>query len=306
MHVTCCKGEIRIEECTFLGLMDDPINVHGCCVTADEVLDSCTLRCRYRHEQAMGFQYFARQGDELVLIDRKNMAQLCTAKAETYTLSEAGDTFVLSFAEPLPEHILALISEGERIALDNLTNTASFICKNNRFGSCRARGILVSTPKKVQITGNYFASSGSAILVAGDSNYWFESGECHDVEIAGNVFTDVCLSSMYQFCDGMISICPVVPEPDTEVPYHKNIRIHDNVFDSPETPVLYGFSCGKLEFTHNRIFRSPSAERWHPEKHYISLRFCNGVTLADNQWIGFDKNAAILAQEACANVKAEG
>lgn len=36
--------------------------------------------------------------------------------------------------------------------------------------SCRARGILVSTPGKVLIERNYFESSGSAILIAGDAN----------------------------------------------------------------------------------------------------------------------------------------
>ena len=140
--------------------------------------------------------------------------------------------------------------------------------------------------KPVRIRNNYFESSGSAILVAGDANGWFESGECRDVEIAGNVFTDSCLSSMYQFCEGVISVCPVVPAPDREHPFHKNIRIHDNVFDSPDVPVLYAFSCDGLTFAGNRIYKSPRAEKWHPGRAMSRLEFCKNAVIGENTWTG--------------------
>ncbi len=283
MHITCCSGIVTITECSFLGLMDDPINVHSCCVTGVEWLDERTLRCRYMHPQACGFHYWAEPGDDMVFIDRNPMTQIARATTESYTL-ESDELFLLTFTEPVDEAIRS--REPKTISLDNLTHTAAFTCTKNRFGSCRARGVLVSTPKPVRIQNNLFQSSGSAILVAGDSNYWYESGECHDVEISGNVFTDTCLSSMYQFCEGIISVCPVVPKPDVKHPFHKNIRIHDNTFDTPDTPVLYGFSTDGLSFTHNRIFRSPSAENWHPGQNLIKLRHCRNVVCADNEWIG--------------------
>ncbi len=283
MHITCCSGTVTITECTFVGLMDDPINVHGCCVTADEWIDSRTVRCRYMHHQACGFAYWAEPGDEIAFIERSGMSKILSAEAVSYEL-ESNETFILRFKDDLDPTLLSL--DPKSTALDNLTHTASFVCTKNRFGSCRARGILVSTPKPVLIADNLFQSSGSAILVAGDSNYWFESGECHDVEICGNIFTDTCLSSMYQFCEGMISICPVVPVPDTDKPYHKNIRIHDNTFDSPDTPVLYGFSTDGLKFTDNRIFRSTAAEKWHPGCYLINLAYCRNVNISGNNVIG--------------------
>ncbi|MBR4081624.1 MAG: hypothetical protein IKK21_07570, partial [Clostridia bacterium] len=200
MHVTCCKGMITITECAFLGLMDDPINVHGCCVAVEEIVDRRTVRCRYMHEQAMGFHYWAEAGDEIGFISRGNMQTIHTARAAKYELIDK-DTFLLTLESDLPQEILTA-GEGA-LALDNLTNTAAFTCTKNRFGSCRARGVLVSTPKSVLIAENLFESSGSAILVAGDSNYWFESGACRDVTIRDNVFTSACLSSMYQFCEGV-------------------------------------------------------------------------------------------------------
>ncbi len=283
MHITCCSGTVTITECSFLGLMDDPINVHSCCVTGVEWLDERTLRCRYMHPQACAFHYWAEAGDDIVFIDRNPMTQIAHAETESYVL-ESNEQFTMTFTAPVCEEIRN--RNPEELSLDNLTHTAAFLCTKNRFGSCRARGVLVSTPKPVRIQDNLFQSSGSAILVAGDSNYWYESGECHDVEISGNTFTDACLSSMYQFCEGIISICPVVPKPDVKNPFHKNIRIHDNVFDVPDTPVLYGFSTDGLSFTHNRIFRSTCAEKWHPGTALIKLAYCRNVVARDNLWVG--------------------
>ena len=305
MHITCNSGTVTITECTFLGLMDDPINVHSCCVTSNEVVDEYTLRCKYRHHQACGFHWWAEKGDEIAFIARKHMNTVGCAKAVSYCLEDK-DTFTLKFDEPIPREILDLAEAGEALALDNLSHTAAFICTNNRFGSCRARGVLVSTPQPVRISGNYFASSGSAVLVAGDSNYWFESGECHDVEITDNVFTDVCLSSMYQFCDGIISICPVVPEPDVNLPFHKNIRITGNTFDSPDTPVLYAYSTANLEFSHNRIFHSPCAPKWHPGKWRIKLDYVKDAKLSDNLWAGnFSSQDEMIKLNECRNAEWE-
>ncbi|MDO4740572.1 MAG: hypothetical protein Q4A66_07900 [Eubacteriales bacterium] len=301
MHITCCSGLITIEQCAFLGLMDDPINVHSCCVTADEILDSRTIRCRYMHPQACGFHYWAEQGDEISFIERSHMQTFAAARAASYEL-ETMETFLLRFEADLPASVLGM-APGT-LALDNLSHTAAFDCTNNRFGSCRARGILVSTPKPVRIRRNLFESSGSAVLVAGDSNYWFESGECHDVEIADNIFTNTCLSSMYQFTEGMISICPVVPEPETDKPFHKNIRITGNVFDTPEIPVLYGFATSGLTFSGNRIFRANGGKKWHPGKNLIKLEHCSDVTLGGNSYVGRFE-LGLLETKACENVRTE-
>lgn len=301
MHITCNKGKVTITECTFLGLMDDPINVHGCCVTGDEVVNTETLRCHYRHEQAMGFLYWAEAGHEVAFIDRKNMSRIGTAKVKSYKL-ESRDTFSLEFAEALPEHILKLAKTDDGLALENLTNTAEFVCTNNRFGSCRARGMLISTPKPVLIENNYFESSGSAILVAGDANNWFESGECNDVIIRNNVFTHACLTSDYEFCQGVISICPTIPEPELDKPFHKNIVICNNTFDNADTAVLYAYSCKNLNFSDNLIFKSNAAEKWHPTNSRIKLSYCVDSTLKNNQWVGEFKVETVLEKDNCENI----
>lgn len=302
MHVTNNSGVITITECIFNGLMDDPINIHSCCVAVEGAVDDRTLRCRYKHHQSLGFLYWAEKGDEIAVIERRHMSRVGTLKAVSYSL-ESLDTFLLTFEEPLSRELLSMAEESEGLALDNLSHTASLVCTKNRFGSCRARGVLISTPKPVLIAENYFESSGSAILVAGDSNGWFESGECNDVEIRDNVFTNQCMSTMYQFCEGVISICPVVPEPVISKPYHKNIRITDNIFDSADTPVLYAYSCGGLTFSRNRIFKSYAADQWCPGDWLVKLEYCRDAVLADNERIGKFGLEQFVVTEECENVE---
>jgi len=301
MHITCNRGKVTITECTFLGLMDDPINVHGCCVTADEIVNRKTLRCHFRHEQAKNFLYWAEKGNEVDFINRENMSRISTAKVSAYLL-ENHDTFLLELTEELPENVLELARIKDGLAVDNLTNTAEFVCTKNRFGSCRARGILISTPKPVLIEDNYFESSGSAILVAGDANNWFESGECNDVTIKNNVFTSACMTSNYEFCQGVISICPTIPQPEINKPFHKNITISNNTFDISDSPVLYAFSCKDLKFYDNLIFNNQSAEKSNNSDGLIKLSYCIDGIFSNNKLVGKFEEKTLYHTDNCNDI----
>ena len=93
-------------------------------------------------------------------------------------------------------------------------------------------------PGKVIIENNVFESSGSAILIAGDANAWYESGAVRDVLIRNNDFRYPCNSSIYQFCEAVISIDPEIPTSEQKYPYHRNIRIMDNTFHLFDYPIL--------------------------------------------------------------------
>lgn len=47
-----------VEKALFEGMMDDAINVHSTCLGVMEVVDSHTLKCKYMHRQAVGFEVF--------------------------------------------------------------------------------------------------------------------------------------------------------------------------------------------------------------------------------------------------------
>ncbi len=279
IHLSNNKGAVTIENCTFHGLMDDPVNIHGTAARIRSIVDWRTLECEFVHHETKGFPGWAAQGQQISFIDRNTMTQIGTGTVSNYILIEP-ERFIITFEEDIPP----VLGKGD--ALENITNTASLTCRNNLFGSCRARGILASTPQKILIENNIFESTGSAVLLPGDANYWYESGACADVTIRNNIFTDSCLTSMYQFCEAIISILPEIPRPDSKRPFHRNIKICDNVFQAYDYPVLYAKSTENLEFARNRIVRSRSFARWHPRKHMLSFEYCSKVVIKDNLLIG--------------------
>lgn len=290
LHFVNTRGKIRIEDCSFYGLMDDPVNIHG--ISADVVgkPERNKLKCAYRTEQSVGFLNWAEIGDEVRILEKSTLFPVQTGKLKRYELLSERE-FLLEFEEPL------LLESGEAYAVENITATADVTCRNNYFGSCRARGLLVSTKGKVRIENNFFASSGSAILLAGDANQWYESGACEDIRIENNVF-DCCLTSVYQFCEAVISICPEIPEPELSKPFHKSIAVCKNTFHVFDAPVLYAYSVENLDFSQNRIMRSCEYEPYHERKDMLTLRYCRKVKAAENHLTG-DVPDRIIALENC-------
>jgi hypothetical protein len=180
----------------------------------------------------------------------------------------------------VPEEIIS----GD--ALENLSWSPSVAISNCKFGSCRARGLLVSTPGEVVIDSNEFESSGSAILIAGDANGWYESGAVTDVTISNNTFKDACMSSMYQFCEGIISVYPIIPAVDSLKPYHRNITIERNTFHAFDYPVLYAHSVDGIRFNQNKIVRSHLYEPFHYRKHFITFDACLNAEVNGNVFEG--------------------
>ena len=153
------------------------------------------------HDMSKGMEW-GFPGDKVGMIENNTMRTVATANIRSFKAIDEYE-FELELTSDLPEEI------GVGAALENLTWTPDVDIRNSFFGSCRARGLLVSTPGKVVIENNVFESSGSAILIAGDANYWYESGAVKDVLIKGNDFRYPCMSSMYQFCGGTFLTLPM-------------------------------------------------------------------------------------------------
>ena len=277
-HYSNCNGLITVDSCRFLALMDDPINVHGTCVRVAEIKDNRTLICKFMHNQSIGF-IWARSGEKIGFIENDAMNTFGTGIAQSFrTISP--ELFEITFQNPLPEEL----EEGD--ALENLTWTPDVVITNSFFGSNRARGILVTTPGKVIIENNVFESSGSAILIAGDANGWYESGAVKDVLIRNNIFNDPCMTSMYQFCEGIISIYPEIPKPDPEKPFHSNIRIENNEFHPYDYPVIYAKSVYGFSFTGNKLIRSNRFKPFHNSKSTFTFDACRNVIIKGNTFEG--------------------
>lgn len=271
-HISNCKGSVTIEECWFDGLMDDPINVHGTSIRAIKKIDGRTWQAKFMHGQSMGFT-FGDPGDTVSFLSKATMESFGTAKIVKIEPTNTSELRI-TFDREAP----AKFQDGD--ALENLTWTPSATIRKNVFGGVRARGLLVSTPKKVLVEDNTFRSSGSAILIPGDANGWYESGAVTDVTIRRNRFEN-CLTSPYQFCDAVISICPEIPQ-DGGPAFHRNIRIVDNVFITFQKPVLWAKSVDGLEFSGNSIEWSYAYKPWHGNDAGLTFIDCKNVTVKGN------------------------
>ncbi|RUA10267.1 MAG: alpha-1,3-galactosidase B [Flavobacteriia bacterium] len=279
LHFMGCKGEIVIDSCDAQGLMDDPINIHGTYVPVAEKIDAHTLKCSYAHSMSMGL-IWAKPGDSIGFVQKKNMHTTGSGIVKSFK-PDGEKGFILKFKEVLPENISADFSLENLTCIPNVTITHCFV------GSNRARGYLISTPGKVLIENNIFETSGSAILIAGDANYWYESGAVKDVTIRNNEFRYPCNSSAYQFCNAIISIYPEIPEADPEQAYHRNITIENNNFNPFDYPVLYARSVDGLKFINNTLTRSKKEKPWRNVKYNFFLDACKNVEISGNK-IGND------------------
>jgi hypothetical protein len=302
IHVSNCRGHVQMIGCRFAGLLDDPVNVHGTSVRIVHRLAANRLRCRFMHHESVGMP-FARSGDHIAFLDHRTLRSVGVA---TVCQVDSWDLFTvdITFDRAVPEEIT--IND----ALENLTWTPDLTIRDSWFGCSRARGLLVSTPGRVRIEQNCFESSGSAILIAGDANYWYESGAVRDVLIKNNRFTDICNSSDYQFTEGIISIYPTIPHTELRYPYHQHIRIEQNEFTTCEISVLYALSVQGLTFTDNRIVRShrflPRADHRHvlshshdfgdDRQHLVTLDHCHAIEISGNSCAGdlLNREVALL------------
>lgn len=278
LHFSNNSGQIIIENCRFLGLMDDPVNVHGTAAGIRKISGEKSVTGVFCHPQSVGFGRWASPGDVIAFLRPEDRSLAGTARAASYRLITPTE-FELELEDVIPEG-----ADGN-CSLENLTNTPSLLCRNNYFGSCRARGILVTTPGQVRIEDNIFESSGSAVTVTGDVREWYESGTCTDVAVRSNQFLDCCTSA-YQFCSGVIHIEPgVVPESEQMV--HRNIQIEDNLFVEGKETVLFADHTGEIRFRRNWIWTGGSGAE-DPEEGKaqgspaVVLKHCRDVQVEGN------------------------
>lgn len=262
-HFSSCSGKITSNNGFYEGMMDDAINVHGTYLRITEVKDSLTVTARYMHHQTFGFEW-GTAGDSIQLVTPKTMEINGDASTIRSILMLNEKEFLISFTDPMPAHV------GDGI--ENLTRTPEVEFCNNTIRNNRARGALFSTPKLTVCSNNLFDhTSGSAILLCGDCNGWFETGACRNVVISHNRFINA-LTSLYQFTNAVISIYPEIPDLNNQREYfHSGIRITDNVFETFDNPLLYAKSVNGLVFLNNIIKKNSDFKPFHSQKAPILL-----------------------------------
>lgn len=299
-HFSGCKGLIRSVGGLYEGMMDDAINVHGTYLKVQKRIDDKTLVGEYMHGQSYGFEW-GRPGDAVQFIESKTMEVL--GEQNKVAAIEAADKpdghgakqFRITFEKPVDP----AISEVGTYGIENLEWTPEVYFADNVIRNNRARGSLFSTPKKTVVENNVFDhTSGTAILLCGDCNGWFETGACHDVQIRNNKFINA-LTNQFQFTNAVISIYPEIPDLKSQKRYfHSGIVIEDNEFETFDMPILYAKSVDGLVFRNNVIRQNHDYPAFHWNNHRFFFQRVVNVEIKDNRFDGgFDEEKDIRSEE---------
>lgn len=266
-HFSNCGGHISVRNALYEGMMDDAINVHSTCLSIEKVISPRQVELRFMHPQAVGFDVFP-VGSTLQFIKGKTLENHPSLGKAVAVERVDERTVRLTLEAPLPEGI------GVGDAVENADYYPSVDFSHNIVRANRARGTLFTTPEPVVVDGNQFiGSSGSAILLAGDAQGWYESGRCRNVIIRNNLF-EHNLICRYQFTEGIISIYPEVKEPsDQNERYHENILIENNTFISHRVPLIYAISADNIIFRNNKVMLDDKYAPMHGGKPFI-LKHC--------------------------------
>ena len=266
-HFSNCSGHISVRNALYEGMMDDAINVHSTCLRIEKVLSPHQVELRFMHPQAVGFDVFP-VGSTLQFIKGKTLENHPSLGKAVAVERVDELTVRLTLDAPLPVGI------GVGDAVENADFYPSVDFSHNIVRANRARGTLFTTPEPVVVEGNQFiGSSGSAILLAGDAQGWYESGRCRNVIIRNNLF-EHNLICRYQFTEGIISIYPEVKEPAAQQErYHENILIENNTFITHRVPLIYAISADNIIFRNNKVTVDDQYAPMHGGKPFI-LRDC--------------------------------
>jgi hypothetical protein len=272
MHFSSCKGQIKIENCQFKGLHDDPINVHGTHLKITEILSDSTLRIRFMHPQTYGFKSFF-SNDSIAFVHPETLQVFARGLIKNSTLTSAYE-MIIELSQPVPTGML----KGD--CLENLSWNPSLTVSHCRFESVNTRGLLVTTRGKVLIEENSFYRTGMhAILISDDAMSWYESGPVEDVTIRGNEFIECAYNSAPD--NYAISITPENQTLVRNYYVHHNVRIENNIFKVYDAPLMTARSVDGLIFKNNRIIQTHLMERG-VNKPGFKIVACRNVQITSN------------------------
>lgn len=286
-HFSGCKGKIISCNGLYESMMDDAINIHGTYLKVIKRIDDHTLIGRYMHDQSWGFGWgepgdsihFIRSGTMDIVGKPNSIAAISPA-----TLNETSGfrEFKITFCNPVDPQI----DGQEEYGIENLTWTPEVEFKDYIIRNNRARGALFSTPQKVLVENNIFDhTSGTAILLCGDCNGWYETGACRNVIIRKNRFINA-LTSLFQFTNAIISIYPEIPNINNQQQYFHggkegSILIEENEFDTFDVPILYAKSVDGLIFRCNIFRQNNEYKPFHWNQDRFLLEKTNRVKISE-------------------------
>ncbi|GJM64292.1 alpha-1,3-galactosidase-related protein [Persicobacter diffluens] len=275
-HFVGCKGKITIKNSAFSHMLDDGVNIHGAYQRIVEILDEHTIGVRMGHLQQMGYE-IAQKGEKIGLVNLEESffpyQELTVKKLEPVNKRY----HKITFEEALPKSVAI----GQLI--ENTDKTPEVEIYNCRFTNNRARGVIVSSPRKVRVHNNYFSTDMSAMFFVVANKYWYESGSATDFEIYDNTFEDCVYGGSNH---GVIRFHTNDPSP---LYAFLNVKIYNNEFIHFDNRILEITNAENLLFEGNSIQTSNTFPKLFPKQPVITIQRSKNLTFKRNTYLGTAK-----------------
>lgn len=230
-----CRGQINITNCIFRGLHDDPVNIHGTYLKITESKGT-EIVAAFIQPDSFNFNIF-RDGDTIEVRDPEYMLKKGEAKVVS---SEIID----------PYHIKVVLDRNAedftvgRVIENFSANPDVYIagCHSSRVTT---KGFLTGTRGKVLIENNTFVNfRRPCVLLACDTQSWYESGPVNDVTIRNNQHINCTEEPLY-------IIKPENTKFEDNEFVNRNILIEGNHAEGGQNAWLYAKSTDNIVFKNN-------------------------------------------------------
>lgn len=276
-HFVGCRGKITLKNCTFHNQLDDASNVHGSYQRVVDVLDEYRIGARMGHFQQQGFK-IGIPGDTLGLV-RLSDSFFPYDYVTIKSIQKINSRYhIITLNEKVPEKLQALD------LIENISAYPEFTVKNCDISRNRARGLLLSTPRKTVIENNYFSSEMEALLIPVESGFWYESGSITNLVVRNNTFQD-CNHSGYN--RGIIRF---ETDDDNENIAFKNIIIEGNKINQFDNAIMEVSNVDGLVFRNNVITQTNTFPKLYPENPAIEVESSKNVVFENNTYKGTADN----------------
>lgn len=272
-HFVGCRGQITIQNCLLECQMDDATNIHGTYQEVMDVIDEHTIGIHVGHFEQQMF-VIGREGDKIGLVRLSDSFEPYRELTLKSIQLINGRYQKITFNEKLPENIQI----GDLI--ENLDAYPEVTIQNCTIRGNRARGFLISTPRKALIKDNFFHTQMEAILMPVESSSWYESGSAANITITHNVFQDCNHGGDER------GIIRLRTDDDNENIAFKNIKITDNEFNSFDNLILEIENTDGLLFKGNKITNSGTFPQLYPDSPAFIIRSSKNVAFQKNNYNG--------------------
>jgi len=257
LHITDCRGKIKISNCKFSGTLDDSINVHGVFRKLKSRIPGGKMYyLEAGHYQQQGV-FNVRAKDTMQIFDRKNGKPY--AKIKITKVTPVNKAFVIvDFDESeLPENFV----QGDPVLI--METMADLEVVNTECRPLLGRGVLASGMNSVKISGCRFHTSGAGVFISGDFSFWYESGPVVHALIENNLF-DNCNYRSMAVTREPLAVFPELDELEDGFYYHGTIEVKNNRFSGALRPLISIMSADNA-IVENNVFTLDETYPFAPE-----------------------------------------